>query len=216
VNLGELKTLILSTGHRTELTVEVAGFVLQAEERIAREVRAREMIVISQLTDANRVTPAEGIYNLPDGFTAERAFYVPGQFNSLTKKGLGQLRNLSGGAAVSWYCLRGGPTLGGQVEFRGVPGVGTVIDLVHFGRLAALTSDAATNALLTNHSALYLQGGLIALHQWSENLELAQVAENLFNVARDAVNEQVGEYIGGTDIAPSQNLGVLCGGGGYD
>ena len=194
LNYGTLKSLILSTAHRPELTTEAADFVRYAEGVIARRLRAAEMLTRVDLTDSDRVTVDEGFFTLPADFLEERSFFCEGTPSYwLEKVSLAELRQLSGSSPVRWFNI----VSPSEVEFRGVPSTTTTLELIYFARPAAFSSDGDTNALLTNHEGIYLDLGLEALYKWTQDLELAQVHSDSAVNAIEALNEQAGRMMGG-------------------
>lgn len=213
MNYGQLKTRVLADGHRADLTAEVAGFIASTEARIARELRAREMIRRYTLAEVDR--ESEGIYNLPAGFLEERGFYIVGRKLALDKVGLGELITYATSGPVHCYATIGGEDSGGQVEFRAVPATDQEIPLVYFARPTAFSADADESVLLTNHEDIYIQGGLFYLHKHAENVELAQGALDLFGDAIAMLNEQASRYLGGTRFGNAYNLGNVTVSRGY-
>ena len=97
-------------------------------------------------------------------------------------------------------------------ESSGVPGEGTEWDVLYFGRLEALALDADTNAILTNHEALYIHGAKHYLRRHTEEWDQAAEELELFNDAADALNELTKRKMGNAGAAPAYDFG---GGGGY-
>src|SRR5262245_4664513 len=69
---AELKALVASESHRSDLTAEIPGFIRRAEAMIARECRATEMLKIDSLLEADRSVADSPIYNLPTDFLEDR------------------------------------------------------------------------------------------------------------------------------------------------
>lgn len=205
MNYGQLKTAILSDGHRPDLTAEVARFVREAEGMIRRELRA--FVVSDTLVEADRV--ADGVYTLPSTALEVRAIYradIDG--DALEQVALANIRRVSANANPYWYAVRGS-----TIEIRGVPATDAEFEIEYLGHPAALSDDSDTNSLLTDHEIIYTQGALFALYRHTQDLELAQNALDVFADAVNKLNEQMGRKLGGASIAGAYNL--YGSGGGY-
>lgn len=197
LNYGTLKTQILEDSHRSNsaaTTAKVDDFVRNAEGIIARRLRCAEMITRVDLTDSDRVTAGEGFYTLPSDFLEARSFYLnasdPVYLESVS---LLELRSIDSTAPVRYYGVVGHD----EIEFRGVPSTTDTIELIYFARPAAFSSDGDTNDILTRHESIYIYLALSALYEYTQDLELAQVAAQAGLAAIDGLNEQTSRMIGG-------------------
>jgi hypothetical protein len=201
MNFGQLKTAVLDTAHRPDLTAYAADFVRRGEGMIRRELRAYPLSYT--MTDTDRV--AGGVYNLPSGTLEVRAIYgtdAGGNSYALDQVGIHTLRDdLADSAPAAQFCM-----LGDQVEFRGSPATGTTFTLRYLGMPTALASDSDQNALLTDHEAIYLQSALFHLYQFTEDMELAQAALDTFGDAIEKLNQLYGRKMGGARVAGGYNL----------
>lgn len=192
MNYGQLKQAVLDTAHRADLASFSADFVRRAEGMIRRELRAYPLSYT--LTDADRVS--NGVYTLPSNVLEVRAIFasdVNGNSYALEQVGLSAIRvALEASASPVQYAIRGT-----QIEFRGVPATGSSLELLYLGSPTAFSADADTNALLTDHEAIYLQGALYHLYVHTQDLELAQAALEACTDAIDKVNQTMGRKLGG-------------------
>lgn len=209
---SELKALVASESHRSDLTTEIPGFIRRAEAMIARQLRATEMLKIDSLLDADRAVADSPIYNLFDDFLEDRTVSCDGRL--VNKVSRDQLLKTSESGNVLVYYMRGTDT-DWQMEFRAVPGTDAEIEVEYFARPVALSGDSDTNRLLSAHESVYLHGALFALYTFSQDLELAQGALDTWTDAVEKLNEQAGRYLGGTQIARGMNLGHVRIGGSY-
>ncbi len=198
-----LQALVLSTAVRPELTAEAPGFVRLCEGMIRREVLAHETRVTLDETDRS----SAGLYTLPDTIQEIRAAYYADVL--LQDVGARGIKLLSSDAPLINYAV-----FLGAIEFRGVPATNAEIEIVGLGWPVALAT-TSTNALLTNHEALYLYGSLFALYQFTQDLELAQGALSTFRDAVDKVNRLFSRNTGGAQVLPAYNFGHTRIGRGY-
>lgn len=195
-----LKTQILADGHRTDLSdSKAADFVRQAEGVIARRLRCAEMLTRATIDETDRVS--SGIYTLPTN-CLEVAQIWTSDDRELTKIGLSELRKYSASIDPKFFC----PLSSSEIEFRGVPGTDAELEALYFARPTALSGASDTNDILTNHETIYLHAGLSALHTYSQDLELAQVAAGIAEAAIETLNEQAGRLLAGGRAEGFYNL----------
>jgi hypothetical protein len=199
MNYGELKTAVLAEAHRTDLTAFVAGFIRRAEGMIRRRLVGYELTYTLQ--DADRA--AAGVYALPSNMLILRSVFATGTDSyPIENCGAPNIRNYSASAPVLVYAVRGA-----QIEFRGVPGTGSQIEINYFGHPAAFTADGDTNALLTDHEALYMEGALFYLYKHTQDVELAQGALDTFNATLDELNDAHARKVGSGSNQGHYNFG---------
>ena len=124
------------------------------------------------------------------------------QGDGLQRVSPGQIRRLDSGAPVVQYAQNGD----GSIEFRGVPSVDDVFDIIYYGTPIPFSSDLDENDLLTDHETLYMAGGKFYLYLHTQDRELANDELDIFNGVINTLNEQVARKIGGASIAPSYNF----------
>ena len=200
MNYTDLQAAIISDTHRADLAADIPRFIRLAEGLIRRDLRAYELT--ATLTDADRVTPGEGIYTLPGRAVDIRSIHLVGrQGDSLQRVMPGHVRRLAATADVIQYCQHGS----GTIEFRGVPSTSDSFELRYFGTPAPL-EDVATNDLLTDHEGLYQAGAQYYLYLKTQDRELAQDQANTFDAIMERINEQMARKIGGGQVAPTYNM----------
>lgn len=197
LDYSTLKTQILADAHRTNLgDAKAADFVRQAEGVIRRELRATEMITRVDILDADRVTVDEGIYTLPTDFLEDRSLHLNGADQvDLEAVSLTELRKVRGSTPVRQYTILSKT----EIEFRGVPSDTATIELVYFAAPATLTNPTDDNPILIEHESIYLHGGLAALYEFTQDLELRDTAAATMADAIETLNEQAGRLIGGAN-----------------
>lgn len=200
----ELASMILDVAHRPDLTLKTDMFIRQAEQMIARDVRAKEQIVWgSTFTTANRTGAGLPTYTLPTDWLAERVIWSPDSSRSdpLESKSLGELRSLSSSAPVLWYVIRGT-----GIEFRGTPADADVIPYDYFAKVPTVGAVDAANFLLNAHEELYLAASLFYLHKYEQNMDLAQAQLDSFMHSKDGVNAEAMFKIGSASPSPTYNF----------
>lgn len=205
MNKAQLAAAILSEGHRADLTDETDGWIARIEEMIARDVRSWEQVTTVTLGDSDRPDVTLPIFTLPSDWLSERVLWVPigdtTKSRALEKRSHVELRSIALEAPAAHYAIRNG-----TVEVRGDPG--EEMEAEYFKRFAALSADEDTNALLTNHSELYISAGLYFLHRFQEDRETAQDHLSAYTYTRDQLNALAAHTMGGQTIAPAFNFTV--------
>lgn len=207
LNYTTLQTAVLNNAARADLSAECPDFIRLCEGMIRRDVRAFE--TRTTLDEADRV--ADGVYTLPDTIQEVRAIFAPIDDDSyaLQNVGLPAIRTLAASADVRYYAI-----VGSTIEFRGVPAADSEFEIIGIGWPDPLDT-TATNALLTYHESLYVHGSLFHLYNYTQDLELAQIALRIYTDAAKALNEQISRRIGGGAIMPAYNFGHFTTGTGY-
>lgn len=202
LNYGTLRTRILSDAHRNDGTIsdaKAADFVREAEGVIARDLRAAEMMTRASFQESDRV--ADGIYTLPAGWLQEGIIWNADGY-PMDKVGLAAIRRYHSTMDTLLFC----PLSATEIEFRGVPGSGASFEQIYFARPTAFSADADTNAILTNHEAIYVQLGLAALYTFTQDLELAETAASIAQAAIETLNEQAGRLLAGAQAQGAYDL----------
>lgn len=210
MNYGDLKTFVLADSHRTDLTAYIERFVRGAEGLIARKCPNSEQDATVVLDDTDRADVTSDLYTLPVGVLEVRRVELgtaDGEGYPLDPTGPNHLALKGRSVRPAMYAL-----LGNRLQVRGVPSEDAELTVLYFGRLEALALDADTNAVLTNHEALYVHGAKHYLRRHTEEFDQAAEELQLFNDAADALNELTKRKMGNAGAAPAYDFG---GGGGY-
>lgn len=208
LNYTTLQSTVLAQAIHTELSAQCPQFVRMCEAMIKREVRAFE--VRGTVGESQR--SSLGLYNLSGQVQEVRAVYATGPAGNtyaLENVGAEGIRMLPDSADVQHYCVSGQ-----TIEFRGVPGTGASMPIVYFGWPDALEV-TATNQLLTDFEDMYVYGTLFHVHNYVQELELAQAALSVFGDCVAKLNKLNGRRSGGASILPAYNFGHINTGSRY-
>lgn len=166
---------------RSDLTSVIPTFVDLCESRIRRDVRVRDMETVSTLS-VTAQTEA-----LPTGFLKERRLVVSGSPNGPIKY-LAPDRFWESSAATE-----SGTPVAYTIEdgnFVFAPAPSSVSILVNYIKAYdALSDDADTNWLLTNHYDIYLYGSVAEAANYIDDNERALKYDQLYQRAVDQVNK---------------------------
>lgn len=158
-NYNDLVTSVGSWLDRSDLTSLIPDFIKLFEARLNRELRHPRM------ETTVTTTATSGTVTLPSDFRQMRSIHVDGtQDYPLEYMAPAQLRETYG-ASTS------GTTVAYTVEGTNIllgpePASGTVIRMVYYAGIPALTSTNTTNWLMTNHPDIYLYGTLAAANAY--------------------------------------------------
>lgn len=169
----ELKTQILNTAKRTDLSDVVGSFVSLAHNRITAELEAPDTITQVEL-DASSAQPIVGaVWSLALPADAHRVRYVYVNGNAIdswTEPTLiSQLGNQGASTFARGYAVQG-------TNLLLAPGTGDNVLLSYQKRLPMFAADTDTNWTLENYDQLYLYSSLVHLHEYIQNYE--QVASS--------------------------------------
>lgn len=161
---------------------QVKTFVSMAEDRIAREVRIREMEASADLTVATQEVA------LPTGFLAVRRLYIDG--NPIKRLGFLSpdsfwIRFLSTDAGLP----KAFTIEGDNLVFGPSPDSSRVGKLLYYKRLTAFSADSDTNDILTRHRGIYLYASIIEAALYLEDMVSAQAYSVLFDDLVEKVKE---------------------------
>lgn len=153
---SELQTAVASWLNRNDLTSVIPDFITLAEERIARDIRARRQVVNTTLTTTANVQSV----TLPNDFLEAENIAISstspqGALSVVTPELMDRrfpAGFVTGQPAV--YCF-----LGNVIQFGPTPDGAYTISLDYYQRLNISVS--LTNWLLTNHPSLYLNAALV-------------------------------------------------------
>ena len=223
---ADLYTFITAESHRADLSAEFDNFIRRAEQRIAREVRAVEMIQHTVLDDGDRIGES-CTFELPLDFLEDISIIygsddIPleaqhGNGKPITNKlTMHDIFSKSECGPVNSYALTStdsGDSSGGgpKIIFKGKPPLyDPEVDLfnfftvIYYARPLALTAEDSENNILTNHETLYISASLFELYRHTQDLELAQAQLDVFADAATKLNAQAGRFIGGTRMHGNQ------------
>ena len=161
MNYGELKTAIEAYMHRSDLTDQIEGFVVRAEQKIGRDARLLENRV------QDTVTPSSGAAALPTRFAEMRRVSTgsgsslrilkPISANDANQYG-------SSGNALAYY-------ISDQIYL--VPSSDTDIDIDYYEYPESLAGagNGATRPILDRYESLYINAAMAEAKLYVEDYE---------------------------------------------
>lgn len=168
-NYTDLQTSIASWLVRTDLTAVIPDFITLAEERIARDLRARRQVVNTTLST---VAGTQSVTLPTDFLEAENISLTStspqGALSVVTPEIMDRKfpAGYTPGQPVV-YCF-----LGNTIQFGPTPDAVYTVSLDYYQRLNLAAS--TTNWLLTNHPSIYLNAALVEASQYLMDAEKGQ------------------------------------------
>lgn len=165
-----LRSLILSTIHRPELTDEVTEWIQMAEDRIDTDVRDSIQEVTSVLNTLSTISPTP----LPFLFSE----IVELSFLGGTRRTV--LKSVPRQSLPLWQSSAGDPQVYSiirrTIEIQPNPG-DRAFRLIYFARPAILDFVNNGNPLLDEHPTLYFYAGMVEAARWLQDPELFNSSE---------------------------------------
>lgn len=181
MNYGELKAAIASWLKRSDLTATLPIFVQLAEARISREFRLRSQLTITTLTASS------GSAALPTGFLEFKALVYA---DDATPLRVGTLEQVLGDRArISGYRPKFCMVTGDAIQFGPAADSSYTLNAAYYAKFAALSADADTNWLLTNHPGVYLWAALAEAAPWTLEDQRIAVWETKYAQDKQAVKD---------------------------
>ncbi len=180
---GELKSLLISFSHRNDAPVnEIIGL---ARQRINRDLRVREMIV------RDTFTPTTAPHPLPADFLEMREVYHSQgrqriSVQLVSRKQLAYYVSLNSSTSSRFASIDGR-----EIEFA-PSGIGREFTALYYAAVPVFTDDSDTHPTLEMYSPIWLDAALVSLHNWTQDIELEQIALAKYNGEVDAANSQAG------------------------
>lgn len=180
MNYGALKALVKRYIHRGDLEDEMDAF----QEFTVEAVMTRATLIV--LEKRGNLTFATTPQPLPADWFRFKAVRFSGRggprpLTPMTKPQLDKYIFENKTSEPVGYAIDAGLDLGGFED--------AVIDFTYYASPVVLVADEDTNALLTKHPSLYLQGMMTAAHHLAQDTESMRVAEGEFEIALDAAND---------------------------
>lgn len=174
-NYTDLQASVAAWLSRTDLTAVIPDFITLAEERIARDLRARRQVISTSLVT---VAGIQSVTVPTDFLEAENigiSSTTPQAALSVVTPEIMDRKYPAGyqtGQPVV-YCY-----LGNTIQFGPTPDAAYTISLDYYQRLAlALTT---TNWLMTNHPSIYLNACLVEGCQYLMDVDKGQVYDTRY------------------------------------
>lgn len=199
---SELKSTVASYLARNDLTAVIPDFIRLAEERLRRDLRIRQMLVVAT---AN-TTGGDSTVGLPTDFLEMRDIHV----------NLNPVVQLSYKAPNAFYSsgksgLSGKPTeytvLAAEFQLAPIPDAAYTLQMLYYAKPALLSDSNASNVFLANCPDALLYAALGEAEPYLMNDARLQTWAALYERAIMAINtsDQSSEY-GGQPMSMSYNV----------
>lgn len=199
---SELKSTVASYLARNDLTAVIPDFIRLAEERLRRDLRIRQMLVVAT---AN-TTGGDSTVGLPTDFLEMRDIHV----------NLNPVVQLSYKAPNAFYSsgksgLSGKPTdytvLASEFQLAPIPDAAYTLQMLYYAKPALLSDSNASNVFLANCPDALLYASLGEAEPYLMNDARLQTWAALYERAITAINtsDQSSEY-GGQPMSMSYNV----------
>jgi hypothetical protein len=184
---GELLAAIATWLSRSDQAANIPLFIRNAEARINRELRVREMI--------GRATAAvdQAFADLPSDFLAPRSAQIGNRVLGYLMPD--DLLDVCAGGLTAYYTV-----LGSEMQFASPPTANETVQLTYYRRLTPV-SESATNWLLVNHPDAYLYGALCEAAFLARDEGLMAMAEARFQEAKRMI-ERGSNAMAGDRLTP--------------
>lgn len=181
MNYGELKSAIAAWSKRSDMTAQIPIFVGLAQERLNRELRARQMIASTTLAATGGVETIA----LPNDWMSGASLDIDGV--GIEYRSPEALRSMypssySGHPLV--YTVEGTNLVLGPK-----PDQNYSIRARYYARLGEFANDAATDWLLTAYPGAYLFACLVELSMYGFDRESAAVWESRLQTSMSDINQ---------------------------
>lgn len=199
---SELKSTVASYLARSDLTAVIPDFIRLAEERLRRDLRIRQMLVVAT---AN-TTGGDPTVGLPTDFLEMRDIHV----------NLNPVVQLSYKAPNAFYSsgkstLSGKPTdytvLAAEFQLAPIPDAAYTLQMLYYAKPALLSDSNASNVFLANCPDALLYAALGEAEPYLMNDARLQTWAALYDRSITAINtsDQSSEY-GGQPMSMSYNV----------
>lgn len=181
-NYTTLQSTIADYLNRADLTAQIPTFIQLAEADFNTRLRTREMIVRAEAQSSNEYVqlPADWLeainLHIIDGAQPLR-FVTLDEADYINKQQIF--------SNVAAYSL-----MNGAIELIPAPGGDIDIEMIYYGKITPLSSEVATNWLLTKAPDVYLYGSLLHAQPFLMDDQRLPVFAALYNARIEALNEE--------------------------
>ena len=181
-NYTTLQSTIADYLNRADLTAQIPTFIQLAEADFNTRLRTREMIVRAEAQSSNEFVqlPADWLeainLHIIDGAQPLR-FVTLDEADYINKQQI--FTN------VAAYSL-----MNGAIELIPAPGADIDIEMIYYGKITPLSSEVATNWLLTKAPDVYLYGSLMHAQPFLMDDQRMPIFASLYNSRIEALNEE--------------------------
>lgn len=190
---SSLKTSVASYLARSDLTNQIPDFIRLAEERLARDLRTRKMLVVARAD----TTASDSTVGLPTDFLEMRDMHLrTTPVQSLTYRSPNAFfagsRTTDSGKPIDYTILAS------EIQFAPVPDTTYSIQMLYYAKPQYLSDTNITNAFLANYPDALLYAALGEAEPYLMNDARLQTWAALYDRAITAINtsDQSSEYGG--------------------
>ncbi len=190
---SSLKSTVASYLARSDLTNQIPDFIRLGEERLARDLRTRKMLVVAR---AN-TTASDSTVGLPTDFLEMRDMHLrTTPVQSLTYRSPNAFfagsRTTDSGKPIDYTILAS------EIQFAPVPDTAYSVQMLYYAKPQYLSDTNITNAFLANYPDALLYAALGEAEPYLMNDARLQTWAALYDRAITAINtsDQSSEYGG--------------------
>ncbi len=190
---SSLKTSVASYLARSDLTDQIPDFIRLAEERLARDLRTRKMLVVARAD----TTASDSTVGLPTDFLEMRDMHLrTTPVQSLTYRSPNAFfagsRTTDSGKPIDYTILAS------EIQFAPVPDTAYSVQMLYYAKPQYLSDTNITNAFLANYPDALLYAALGEAEPYLMNDARLQTWAALYDRAITAINtsDQSSEYGG--------------------
>jgi hypothetical protein len=190
---SSLKSTIASYLGRSDLTAQIPDFIQLAEERLRRELRTRQMLVVARAD----TTAGDETVGLPTDFLEMRDVHLrttpassitylsPNSFYAIA-------RTTDSGKPLNYTILAS------EIQFAPIPDDAYSIQMLYYGKPQLLTDTNITNVFMSNYPDALLYAALGEAEPYLMNDARLQTWAALYDRSITAIStaDQNGEYGG--------------------
>ena len=190
---SSLKTSVASYLARSDLTNQIPDFIRLAEERLARDLRTRKMLVVARAY----TTASDSTVGLPTDFLEMRDMHLrTTPVQSLTYRSPNAFyagsRTTDSGKPIDYTILAS------EIQFAPTPDTAYSVQMLYYAKPQYLSDTNITNAFLANYPDALLYAALGEAEPYLMNDARLQTWAALYDRAITAINtsDQSSEYGG--------------------
>lgn len=190
---GSLKTSVASYLARSDLTDQIPDFIRLAEERLARDLRTRKMLVVARAD----TTASDSTVGLPTDFLEMRDIHLrTTPVQALTY--LSPSAFYAGARTTDSGRPKDYTILASEIQFAPVPDTAYSIQMLYYAKPQFLSDVNITNVFLANYPDALLYAALGEAEPYLMNDARLQTWAALYDRAITAINtsDQSSEYGG--------------------
>jgi hypothetical protein len=190
---SDLKTTIANYLARSDLTTVIPDFIRLAEERLRRDIRTRQMLVVATTSTVGGTSTV----GLPTDFLEMRDIHLnttpvftlrykaPNSFYETA-------RTTESGRPVDYTIL------GSEIQLAPIPDTTYTLQMLYYSKPTLLSDSNASNVFLANYPDALLYGALAEAEPYLMNDARIQVWASLYDRSIASINtsDQSSEYSG--------------------